>query len=220
MDRRQRNRLRRRERVLAAARALITDGGVEALSMRKLARAAGLAVNTLYSLFGTRDDILEALVDDGMDRLDRVLEEMPPDLPLEVARAIITASIDHIVEEEAVSRPVILAGLRSGGVHGWRDARAIETCRSALAAAMREGLLRDDLNPALLSEQILLQFQHAARLWAAGESSEAEFRARALYGLDLCLLAAATDKPRSALAADVKSAERAIARARRVRKRA
>ena len=82
--------------------------------------------------------------------------------------------------------------------------------RSALQAAMRAGLLRDDLRPGLLSEQILQSFQHAARLWAVGELDAGQSHSRAMYGLWVCMLAAATDESRPALAAELKATEREI----------
>ena len=53
----------RRRRILEAARNLIATGGMQALSMRKLAAESGLAVTTLYNLYGSRDEILFALRD-------------------------------------------------------------------------------------------------------------------------------------------------------------
>ena len=58
----------RRQRILEAARGLIAGGGMQSLSMRKLAVESGLAVTTLYNLYGSRDDILFALVQDAIDR--------------------------------------------------------------------------------------------------------------------------------------------------------
>ncbi len=202
----------RRERVLTAARQLIAAGGVEALSMRKLARRSGLAVNTVYNLFGrSRDDILESLVDDGIERLDRALTGAHIDDPLRLGPELIGAAVDHIVDAESVYRPVFLAELGSTQNHRWGDRRALWMGRSALEAAMRAGLLRDDLRPELLSEQILQSFQHAARLWAVGELDAGQFHSRAMYGLWVCMLAAATDESRPALAAELKAVEREIA---------
>ena len=52
-----------RARVLQAAIALADAGGIEALSMRKLAQALGVEAMTLYYYVAKKDDILAAIVD-------------------------------------------------------------------------------------------------------------------------------------------------------------
>jgi TetR/AcrR family transcriptional regulator, tetracycline repressor protein len=55
-----------REAVLAAARAAHAEDGVEALSMRRLARRLNVAPNALYSHVADRDDLIDALLDDTL----------------------------------------------------------------------------------------------------------------------------------------------------------
>ena len=63
---RDRNVAERRQRILDAARSLIVKRGVPGLTMRGLARESGLAVKTLYNLWGGQDAILRALVGQAM----------------------------------------------------------------------------------------------------------------------------------------------------------
>ena len=51
------------ERIVGAARALIEAGGVEALSMRKLAAEVGVAPTAIYWHVGSREDLLNAVLD-------------------------------------------------------------------------------------------------------------------------------------------------------------
>jgi len=62
-------------RIVGAARALIEGGGVEALSMRKLAADVGVAPTAIYWHVGSREDLLNA-----------VLDSMIADLPAIAAR--------------------------------------------------------------------------------------------------------------------------------------
>ncbi|MGI5216127.1 TetR/AcrR family transcriptional regulator [Plantactinospora sp. CA-290183] len=50
-----------RERIVAAATALIDADGLEALSTRRLAAALGVRGPSLYNHFGTKDEILDAV---------------------------------------------------------------------------------------------------------------------------------------------------------------
>lgn len=52
-----------RERVLSAAISLADEGGIESLSMRKLAQALGVEAMSLYNHVANKNDILGAIVD-------------------------------------------------------------------------------------------------------------------------------------------------------------
>lgn len=52
-----------RDRVLSAAVSLADEGGIESLSMRKLAGALGVEAMTLYYYAANKDDILNGIVD-------------------------------------------------------------------------------------------------------------------------------------------------------------
>ena len=52
-----------RERVLSAAVSLADEGGIESLSMRKLAQKVGVEAMTLYYYVANKDDILDGIVD-------------------------------------------------------------------------------------------------------------------------------------------------------------
>jgi TetR/AcrR family tetracycline transcriptional repressor len=58
-----------REAVLAGARAALAQDGIEALSMRRLARRLGVAPNALYSHVAGRDDLVDALLDDTLNEV-------------------------------------------------------------------------------------------------------------------------------------------------------
>ena len=60
---------KRRQRILAAAREMIEQHGLEKLRVRDLADAAGVATATLYNQFGGKDGIVElALKEDYLER--------------------------------------------------------------------------------------------------------------------------------------------------------
>ncbi len=63
----------RRERILNAAREMLIDGGPDAVSMRDLAVAADVSVPTLYNLFGSKNGILAAAMQElHFDAIDRI----------------------------------------------------------------------------------------------------------------------------------------------------
>ena len=67
MGLREKNLERRRQRILAATRALIAREGADGWSMRKVAQAAEVSVPTLYNLFGSKDEIRSAMCAGAFD---------------------------------------------------------------------------------------------------------------------------------------------------------
>jgi AcrR family transcriptional regulator len=59
------------ERIIVAARSMVEAGGLESLSMRKLAAEVGGAPTTIYWHIGSRRDLLDAV-------LDRMIADLPP----------------------------------------------------------------------------------------------------------------------------------------------
>ena len=59
----------RRQRILAAARAIVAKRGYEALTMRELAQASRVTVPTLYNLIGGKEAVLAAAVEEQTARL-------------------------------------------------------------------------------------------------------------------------------------------------------
>ncbi len=205
----------RRQRILEAARKLIASGGMRALSMRKLAAEAGLSVTTLYNLFGVREEILLALIEDAVEQMIPILDaEAPLEDPLERCRAVITVSIRHFAQNEAVYRPMIVAGYEGLSLSSSADRRTAELAanmqREGIEQAIQQGLLVGDLDAGQLAEQIYHGYELACLQWAYGRLDEAGFRARALYGLHLVLLAVATDAVRPELRARLQELEREL----------
>ncbi len=163
--------------------------------MRKLAEAAGVAVKTLYNLFGGREAILQALVSDSMDQMDATLDAVAPlDDPLTRCRAVVTVSIGHMLESEALSRAMVLA--RYQGLSEVQPARAMSQRAAqmqavALRAGIEQGIFHSALDPDVLASQIYHGYELAHIQWAYGLIDAEEFETRALYGVYLALLAIA-----------------------------
>ncbi|MEM7412019.1 MAG: helix-turn-helix domain-containing protein [Myxococcota bacterium] len=206
----------RRQRILEAARRLIAAGGVEALTMRKLAAEADLSVTTLYNLYGVRAEILHALVDDAVDRIVGVIDaEAPLDDPLERCRAVITVSVRELSKRAGIHVPMVIAnygGLPDAQPDRRLAKRAAAMQQRGIEQAIAQGLLQDTRNPEQLGLQIYHGFELACIQWGYGLLTPAEFEARALYGLYLALASVATDATRASIDAELHRLERQLAR--------
>ncbi len=63
--------------LLAAAEGLLAEGGAEALSVRRLAEAAGTTPRAIYSVFGGMDGLLQALFREAFSALSANLDALP-----------------------------------------------------------------------------------------------------------------------------------------------
>ena len=67
--------LRRRERILSAARELIARQGYDGVKMRDLAKAADVAPKTLYHQFESKENLLRTAVEERYRRTYRAIDE-------------------------------------------------------------------------------------------------------------------------------------------------
>jgi len=210
--RRERNVEARRQQILQAARALLSRGGLGALSMRKLADEASLSVNTLYNLWGTREEILRALTLDARDRMEASLpKDESPDDPIEYCRSLTRASVRETCRQHELFRPMMLAWLE-GEIAGHPSpiepmAHAILMLSDVIREARTRGFLETTLNP----EQVAWQIHHGAQFasiqWALGRIDNAHFEARALYGLNLAFLGLVPEERRPEIQSKLKALE-------------
>ncbi|MEJ2722192.1 MAG: TetR/AcrR family transcriptional regulator [bacterium] len=75
-ERKHRERLQRRDAILKAAKRLISKHGVEGMSMNLLADATELNKATLYLYFRDKDDLVDAVVYEGLVLLEIKYEDM------------------------------------------------------------------------------------------------------------------------------------------------
>jgi AcrR family transcriptional regulator len=106
-----------RERVLDAAIALADAGGIESLSMRKLAKELGVEAMSLYNHVANKGDLVDAIV-------DRVIDEI--ELP---------QSADE--DWEAAIRTCAISAHKAFVRHPWACSPAMSPARSVTAPAAR-----------------------------------------------------------------------------------
>jgi AcrR family transcriptional regulator len=70
--------LRRLRKIVDAASKLAETGGFDAVRLRDVAEASGVALGTLYRYFRSKEDILVFLLAEELDSLERALRERPP----------------------------------------------------------------------------------------------------------------------------------------------
>lgn len=142
-----------RRAVLDAARSLFVAHGYAGTSMRRLAEQAGVAVQTIYSAFGSKPGVLMALLDaldvDAAEPIARRLAEGrdPAEVPALVAaleRGVreLGGDVLRIVRDAAATDPEIVE-VWDRAFDRHRDGVARVCDRLARAGHLRDGLTRE-----------------------------------------------------------------------------
>jgi AcrR family transcriptional regulator len=103
-----------RRAILDAATRLLVDGGLRALSMRRVAAEVGCSTTVLYTLFGGKPGLLDALWQEGFDRLWQAEERaLETEDPLSRLAALGSAYRQHALENPDYYR-VMFGGVIPG----------------------------------------------------------------------------------------------------------
>ena len=185
------------DRVLQAARELLTEVGEEALTLRKLSAKTGLSPNTIYAHFGKqRSDIVGAVIADALPDIgdidDSKLSLFEPGLtPWE-------AAVDQLLSHPEFYRAVtMLRTAERRFKHEQRNMIKLGLrAQELLADALRDGYLKNGTDLAFLSEHFALLFRGCAASWARHELDEHAFRRHLLFAIYSALYVNATDAGR------------------------
>jgi TetR/AcrR family tetracycline transcriptional repressor len=184
--------------ILDAALRLVDAGGPEALSVRSVAAEMGVAPNALYTYFRTKADLVAALGDDLLGRLD--LEAAVEDSDWRSAVTRLAADLRATLLTHPGVVPLLLRS-------GFSGPRALVAGEVLLELLTRGGLSDDDAARAsyLLQTYVLGTVALDAAELPPGaprpdDATRTAARRRALGGADPAQL------PRTAAAADVVAA--------------
>jgi len=98
--------------ILAAARRLMGDKGVDALTMDEIAQAAGVAKGTIYLYFQSKDELIQAMLSQVGEALAREVEAvMAKALSSPEKLRLLATLFLHNVEKERVLFPLYLREL-------------------------------------------------------------------------------------------------------------
>jgi TetR/AcrR family transcriptional regulator, transcriptional repressor of aconitase len=128
-------RVARREQVLEAARACLQEHGLEAVSMEMIIARSGLSTGAVYGYFKGKDQIIKAMVTDGMATMGRHLAPVltdpePPPLP-QFAGQMLRAVADFGQHEPGGIDRLLIS------LHGWSHSQADPELKTATRAAYR-----------------------------------------------------------------------------------
>lgn len=183
--------LERRRRILAEARAMIIECGVAGLTLSALGKRAGVAKQTLYYAYGSKEAVISAAILD-------YFEEYEARIPYRAAPGTIDRLIERLVGigERNLGIPNYVAELiriyYDGSPDLWQAMFSLASRpHESLATALHEsGNLQDWVVPAQLVEAMVGQTFQVSSSWLQGRIADAELIDRLVLGV-LELLAGA-----------------------------
>ena len=171
--------------MLAAARAVLREDGVQALSLRAVARRLGVAPNTLYSHVAGKDDLLDLVLDDVLGGVALPTEEDLRRDPWGAVRAIMLDSYD-----ELLAHPGLLpAYLERQGARGAQAQRlGVVTMRALGNAGLDQAAAREAMRVLIVNTVGFAAFSASApRVRVPGVIGADELRRNFENGLDWLL---------------------------------
>jgi AcrR family transcriptional regulator len=191
----------RKQQILNAARRLIRKKGFTYLSMRELAKEARVSLVTPYNLFGSKADVLYALLESLFDKLKSALDELDIQDPLNAMYALTQFSVKEYARDPVFYRSLLTSMVTTGD--SLPVPRIVQRhtilWQRGLDAGIAQGLFQPQTRPDLVARQIQVNYRGAMELWIEGGIDVEGFETQLLYGLSLCLLAVATKKGRPQL---------------------
>lgn len=149
-----------RAAVLAAAREVLAESGVQAMTMRTLARRLGVAPNALYSHVANRPALLEDLLDDLLASIAAPAADEGD--PVAGLVELMTSTYDVLTGHPDLV-PLYLAR------QGARGPNAVHLGQVMDALLTRAGVQQDEVAPA---RQVLIVHAIGSAAFATGASTE------------------------------------------------
>jgi AcrR family transcriptional regulator len=199
---------RTRATILDEALRMVSKGGLESLTIGTLADATGLSKSGLFAHFGSREELLLAVLGHGQEEFTRVVFKPAMDFPRGTPRlrAMFINWLDWTESAELPGGCPMLGGasefddkpgpvrdLLAGGQRTW-----VETLKRGVRQAVEEGQLDAGTDPEQLAFEmfgIALVVHHHRRLLGYAKA-----RSRALAALESLFDRHAASKPLKAVA--------------------
>jgi AcrR family transcriptional regulator len=138
--------LRNRERILEVAKAAFTRQGANA-SLDEIARQAGVGTGTLYRHFPTRDDLIEGVYRNEVEKLAAAAARFAETMsPLEALRAWMLLLVDYIAAKHIIAPALNTIAGGPSRLHEGSRTTIHAAIDGLVKRAKRSGDLRRDLD--------------------------------------------------------------------------
>lgn len=202
MSRREEGKALNRSRICAAAEDIIRREGIAQLNMRRLADEAGVSLRTPYNLFGSKTDLLIALLDEAHLQLAPLCAAVGQGSALDQLLDALARTEVFFASDEEYYRGIYHAIMTSDHPKA-REAgvvRAITTAQLLMARAVELGELVRQTNSVALGRHLAIQMLAVLGMWGSGFFTNRESIAQVRRGWLAELLHHCSEELRPSLA--------------------
>ncbi|HUX70470.1 MAG TPA: TetR/AcrR family transcriptional regulator [Cellulomonadaceae bacterium] len=155
-----------RAQIITAAVALIADQGFTATSVDDIAAAAGVAKGSVFYIFGSKNEMFETIITEGVERLTHDLRAAGAGLEGGAAlEATVTELLSQVHAHPAFAKLITAEIFRTG--RHWQESIRLVRDDSMGVFAEVVGRIRPDLDPALVGAAIFGATLVAGLEWLA-----------------------------------------------------
>ncbi len=201
MSRREENKELKREKIIIAAKEIISSQGMDKLTMRYLAEKAQVSSRTPYNLFESKTDILVAIILDAAKHMQLPAVGANNQLLLEQLIQLPDTIKQFIANDHDFYRDVIW-GIMSSDTKLTRDTAttAIAGIISVLVSnAVKQKECSDKLKVEILSSHLITQFLAIIGMWGGSQLDLDEAVANIQFSWTNTLLPYSTRKSKASL---------------------
>ena len=172
----------KRKRILNAAIKVFAKHGFYATRVSEIAKEAGVADGTIYLYFKNKDDVLLTIFEEGIGRLQKLLQETVDKHPTAEQRLRRIVEIQlGLLEGERELAEVITVNLRQSPTLLREHARPhftkyLELIAGVVQDGQREGALRNDVNAMVVARALWGGLDGIAITWAYGQADPKALR--------------------------------------------
>lgn len=167
--------LKTKNLLYTTAEALITQYGVDNVSVDRIVEEAGLAKGTFYVYFKTKDDLLVSLVSDYVEKVDldyqSFIDTCPPNIPaIDLLVRLVEKIMDVIIENIGLARMKTLyrahlTNISSSGLAASYDRKLNKTIKDVLDRGIQSGEFSTSLPLEELVNHLILAMRGLIYEW-------------------------------------------------------
>jgi AcrR family transcriptional regulator len=169
---------RRRKQIVKAARRIIATNGMEALTIRELAKKAGISGGDIYNHFASKRDVMRLLIEDTGETLMEAVEKAASEKqdPLDRLENVLKSHLSYVEQKRGVSLIVISETLQCADKDLKKRMFDVVTSymsriEQLLAAAIKSGQVSRSINLSAAALTFFALIHATVTLWALSDSS-------------------------------------------------
>lgn len=185
--RREAGKIERRRRIIEAARSLIRQTGNAGLSMRALARKAGVSLATPYNLFGSKRAIVLAVLEDVREFQERFAHLKSTD-PIERIFAAVYLALEYYKRDPKFYKTLWAAVFDADDIRAdIFNYRRNAFWESLIREAINAGAIMEEADPHMLLTQFDFILRSAMFDWVVGALPQKKLTPTVFCGFALIL---------------------------------